>query len=193
MDFNDTLDELNITLGDTDNVTFTPEEKQRALRKAWNDAYVVTPVRNTALTFTLGTYNQALPSGITTVTGISLSPSNTLTADFPYSVSGDLYSVIGGTIYWKNAANSVIPTGYTLYVNGNYKLDPDTDTITDVNMQEYVIALAGYNSLTLLGHKKANLFLKNDTTMAELITLRRELKQEVLELRGKLARAYEGA
>lgn len=193
MDFDDTLDELNILLGDTGNVTFTPEEKIRALRKAWNDAYVVQPVRNATLTFTLGTYNQTLPSGLTTVTGIGLSPANNLTSDFPYPVSTDLYEVIDGVIYWKNGANGIIPTGYTLYLTGNYKLNYATDTITNKNLQEYVIALAGVNTLTALGYKKANLFLKNDLTMSELIGLRRELKQEVLELRGKLARAFEAA
>ena len=51
MDFNTTLEELNITLGDTDNVTFTQEEKIRALRKAWNDPYVVDVVYDSSLVF----------------------------------------------------------------------------------------------------------------------------------------------
>ena len=191
MDFDDTLEELNITLGDSGNVTFTPEEKIRALRKAWNDSSVVKPVRNATLTFTVGTYNQSLPSGLTTVTGISLSPSNSLTSDFPYSVSTDLYEVIDGVIYWKNRANSVIPTGYTLYVTGNYKYDYASDTLPTKALQEYVIALGAYNTLGLLGFKKANLFLKNDLTMGELLSLKQNLKQEVNELKGKLVRAFE--
>ena len=191
MDYADTLDELNILLGDTGDVTFTPEEKERALQKAWNDSYVVRPARNATLTFTLGTYNQTLPSGLTTVTGIGLSPANNLTSDFPSSISSDLYDVIDGVIYWKNGANGIIPTGYTLYLTGNYKLNYATDTLTTPNLQEYVIALAGVNTLTALSYKKANLFLKNDLSMSELISLRRELRQEVAELRGKLARAFE--
>ena len=193
MTYADTLEELNITLGDSGDVTSTPEEKARALKKAWNDSYVVVPVRNATLTFDTGTYSQTLPSGLTTVTGISLSPSNSLTSDFPEGLSSDLYEVINGVIYWKNNANSVIPDTYTLYLTGNYKLDWNTDTLDSTNLQEYVIALAGVNTLKLLGYKKANLFLKNDLTMAELLALKRDLQQEVFELRGKLQRAFEGA
>lgn len=192
MDYADTLEQLNITLGDTEDVTFTPEEKARALQKAWNDSYVVERVVDSTSTFTLGTRRQAIPATMTTVTGISLSPSNNLTADFPSYVDSDLYDVIDGYIVWKNLANNIIPTGYTLYLVGYKKLDYLTDTLTNPNMQEYVIALAGYNTLTLLGYKKANLFLKNDLTVSELIALRRELKQEAMELRGKLGRAFEG-
>lgn len=50
MDYSDTYDELNITLGDNDDVTFTPEEKARALKKAWNDPYVVKVVWDSTLT-----------------------------------------------------------------------------------------------------------------------------------------------
>lgn len=193
MDFQDTLDELNITLGDSADVTFTPEEKTRALQKAWKDAFVGKYVVDSSLAFTTGTYQQTVPATLTTVTGIGLSPSNSLASDFPYSINSDLFSIVNGSIQWKNGANTTIPTGYTLYLRGFYKYNYATDTITDPIMQEYVIALAGYNTLTLLGHKKANLFLKNDMTMAELITLRRELGQEVKELRGKLPVAFEAA
>lgn len=193
MDFQDTLDEMNITLGDTDNVTFTPEEKIRALTKAWKDSYVIVPVTDATLSFTRGTYQQTLPEGISSVTGISLSPANSLITDFPTTIDTNMFSVSGGSIQWRNQANGSVPNGYTLYLTGNYKLDPDTDTLDDAKLQEYVIALGAYNTLTLLGYKKVNLFLKNDTTIAELIALKRELRSEVAELRGSLARAYEGA
>jgi hypothetical protein len=192
MDFADTLAELNITLGDSDDVTFTPEEKTRALQKAWKDPYVVKRVVDSTQTFTLGVNRQALPATLTTITGISLSPSNNLSADFPSYIDSDLYDVVDGYIVWKNLANSIIPTGYTLYLVGNYKYDYTSDTITNTNMQEYIIALAGVNTLTALGYKKANLFLKNDLTMSELIALRRELAQEVIRLRGGLTRSFEG-
>lgn len=193
MDYSETLEQLNITLGDTEDTTFTPEEKARALQKAWNDSYVVNQVVDSTLTFTKGTVSQAIPATLTTVTGISLSPSNSLTSDFPELIGTDNYDIVDGNIRWKNRANSIIPDTYTLYLIGNKKLDWNTDTLDTVNLQEYVLALAGYNTLSLLGYKKANLFLKNDLSMAELISLRRELKQEAMEYRAKLQRSFEGA
>lgn len=193
MDFDATLDELNITLGDTDNVTFTPEEKQRVLTKAWNDSYVVQAETDSTLTFSVGTNTYAIPDGMTTVTQVGISPSNSLTTDFVDPIGSDLWEVQESSLVFKNAANRTIPDTYTLYLKGKKKLDPESDSIENADLQEYVIALAGYNTLTLLGHKKANLFLKNDTTVAELVTLKRELGADVSYLRGKLATEFEGA
>ena len=190
MDYAATLAALNIALGDTGNVTFTPEEKERALTKAWNDSYVVQPVWNTTLTFASGTYQYALPTGVTTVKGIYIRPAGT--SDTPTQIDPSFYSVVGSNIQF-NPNSSVIPAGYGMYVKGNYKLDPDTDTLSSVNLQEYVIALAGVNTLYLLGYKKANLFLKNDLTMSELVTLRREFQRDVAEYRARLQKEYEDA
>jgi len=101
--------------------------------------------------------------------------------------------VVDTNIHFKKGASSYIPDGYTLYIKGRVKLDPTTDTLPSSNHEEYIIALGGYNTLTLLGYKKANLFLKNDTSMSELINLRREFKQDVREYRAKLLREYENA
>lgn len=193
MDYDETYDELNITLGDDANATFTPEEKAQALKKAWNDSYVVDYVTDTSLTFVTGTRNYAKPSGFTVVTEIGLSPSNSLNSSFVSAIANDLWETQGSNIIFKNNANGVIPGGYVLYVKGKKKLNWATDTLDSPSLQEYVKALAGYNTLSLLGHKKANLFLKNDTSMAELIALKRELATDVSYLRGKLATAFEGA
>ena len=191
MNFQDTLDELNITLGDSEDVTFTPEEKNRALQKAWNDSYVVKDIWDSSLTFTDGTFQYAIPTGVKKVKDIYIKPDNS--QDEPEKIDSTLWEVVGSNIHFKNNASGLIPTGWTLYIKGAQKLDYASDTIDSTSMQEYVIALGGYNTLTLLGYKKANLFLKNDTTMAELISLRREFKQEVLEFRAKLPRSFENA
>lgn len=190
MDFSDTLDQLNITLGDSSNVTFAIEEKQRALQKAWNDSHVVDLSWDTSLIFDTQTYRYTVPTTLTTVKDIYISPSNS-TSDEPEKIDSRLWEVVDGTIQFKNSANNVIPDGYRLYVKGNKKLDYNTDTITATNLQEYVIALGGYNTLAQLGYKKANLFLKNDTSMGELVTLKRDLKQDVTELKAKLPRSFE--
>lgn len=190
MEFNDTLDELNITLGDSGDVTFTPEEKIRALRKAWNDSYVVSTVWDDSIVFNKAVADYELPDTMTSVKGIYLSSSNT-TDNLPEPIDSGLWQVNGTTLTFGSKAAQIIPTGYTLHIKGNYKLAYTDDTLDTVNLQEYVIAMAGYNTLGLLGFKKANLFLKNDTSMGELITLKRDLKDDVRELRARLQRSFE--
>lgn len=191
MNFEEITDALNIQLGDTDDTTFTPEEKERALTKAWNDPYVVTTVWDTTLTFNQNAYQYEIPDTLTTVKDIYINPSNAA-SDEPEKISADLWEVIEGNIQFKNAAFRTIPHGWTLYLKGHYKLTTEDDLET-VNLQEYVIALAGVETLNLLGYKKANLFLKNDTSMAELIALRREFRNDVREYRQMLPKQYETA
>lgn len=190
MDFNDTLDELNITLGDSDNVTFTPEEKIRALRKAWNDNFVVSTIWDDSVTFSSATADYTLPDTITSVKGIYISASNS-SDNLPDPIDSGLWQVNGTTLSFSNRTKQIVPNGYSFKIKGVYKLDYDSDTLDTKSLQEYVIALAGYNTLGLLGFKKANLFLKNDTSMGELIALKRDLKDDVRELRAKLQRSFE--
>jgi hypothetical protein len=191
MDFNTGLSTLDTILGDSNDTTFSVAEKTRALTKAWHDPYVFSQGWDTSLTYKQGTYQYAVPAALTTLSDIYISPSGS-TQPFPEPVSSDLYEVVNGNIQFRQRADWTIPDGYTLYIKGRHKIDV-TDTIDDVMMQEYVLALAGYNTLSLLSHKKANLFVKNDTTMGELIGLRRELITEVKELRAQLPKMYESA
>lgn len=191
MDFSDSLAALNIQLGDTGDITFTSDEKERALTKAWNDAYVTITVWDSSLTFATGTYQYALPDTLTTVKDIYISVSNS-TTDAPEPISSDLWEVVEGNIQFSPKA-SFISTGYVLYLKGNYKLDPEVDTLDSVNLQEYVLANAGYQTLLLLSYKKVNLFLKNDTTVSELIALKREFQRDMKEYRTLLAKEYESS
>jgi len=124
MTYAETYAEMNITLGDSDDVTFTPEEKGRALQRAWKDAYVVKRIWADTLTFTQGTYQYGIPATLTTVTDIYLSPSNS-TSDFPDPISQDLWEVDDGNIQFKGLANSIIPTGWTLYPVTAFRLAPN--------------------------------------------------------------------
>lgn len=192
MDFNTGLTTLDTILGDSADVTFTNAEKTRALTRAWNDQYVTIVVWDTSLTYTTGTYQYTIPiATMSTVKDIYLSPTGA-SKPMPEPIDGGLWEVVAGKIQFNAQADRTIPTGYTLYLKGNYKLTTD-DTLDDVGLQEYVLALAGVNTLTLLGFKKANLFVKNDTTMAELIGLRRELMVDVKEGRTRLLKEYQSA
>ncbi len=191
MDLTSALTTLNTILGDTGDVTFTSTEKTRALTKAWNDSYVFADMWDTSLVYTQGVYKYAAPATLTALRDIYISPSGS-TQPFPEPISSDLWELLAGNIQFSQRADRTIPNGYTLYLKGKYKLTT-TDTIDDSMMQEYVLSLAGYNTLAMLGQKKANLFVKNDTTMGELIVLRRELLTEVKEMRARLPKAYESA
>jgi hypothetical protein len=191
MDITSALSTLDTVLGDSGDTTFTSTEKTRALTKAWNDPYVVTNVWDTSLTYTQGTYQYTLPAALNTLQDIYISPQGS-TQPFPSPINSDMWELVNGKIQFRQRADYLIPNGYTLYLKGHYKL-LTTDSIADTNLQEYVLALAGFNTLTMLGHKKANLFVKNDTTMSELIGLRRELLAEVKEYRTRLPKEYESA
>lgn len=189
MDYDELLAEVNITLGDTTNVTFTPEEKRRALTKAFKDQYVVQDVWDATGIFDNTNYLLTIPTGMTTITDIGIKPS---TSAFPVSVESTYWDVVDGNIHWSEDARNGITNGTTLYALGRKKLTVD-DIVTDEAVQEYIIALTSLNTLTLLGYKKANLFLKNDTTMGELIALKRELQADVREMRNRFAKRFQDA
>lgn len=189
MDFDTALTELDTILGDANDITFSPAEKTRALTKAWNDSFVVQQGWDDSLTYTQGTYQYDSP--FDAVEDIYLSPAGLSTIPGE-PISNDLWELIGGVIQFNRRADNTIPTGSTIFVKGRAKLTTD-DTLDAVNLQEYVLALAGYNTLSLLSHKKANLFVKNDITMGELLSLRQQLMTDIKEARARLPKAYESA
>lgn len=186
MDFNDFLDDLNIQLGDTDNFTFTPEEKTRALTEAFNDPYVIKAKWDTTLTYTVGTYQYAIPTGVTTVKDIYIRTDNSL--NNPTKIDSSFWDIVGAYIQFSPATN--IPDTYHLFVSGNYKYTI-SDTITEVNVQEYVLTVAQFRCLKLLSNKKVNRFLKNDTTLGEVIALKRDLEQDIANYRRRLPTGYQ--
>jgi len=185
------LTSLNTILGDSGDITFTSSEKTRALTRAWQDSYVCNVVWDTTLTYSTGTYQYTLPPTLTAVEDIYISPTGT-SQPFPDPIDGSMWELVNGKIQFNQAANNLIPSNYVLYLKGRYKLTT-SDSINDVNMQEYVLALAGVYTLNLLMHKKANLFTKNDTTVSELIGIKRELSNDVTDLRRRLRRSWESA
>lgn len=191
MTFAEALTELDTILGDAADVTFTTGEKTRAMTKAWRDSYVVNEVWYTSLAYTAGTYRYALPATLTTIKDIYISPTGS-SSPFPDPIDNDLWELYNGYIQFNWKADGIIPTTYTLYLKGNYKLTT-SDSISDASVIEYVLALAGVETLKLLAHKKANLFTKNDVSMSELIGLKRELQQDVRDLRMRLRRSWESA
>jgi hypothetical protein len=187
MNFDETLDEMNIVLGDTADTTFTPEEKIRALTKAWNDPWVVQDVWDTTGVFSVGNYQTAIPTDLTTIKDIGIATS---TSDFPQSLDSSYYDIVGSNIQWSQGARYGLTDGTGLYILGTKKLTVD-DTLDTVALQEYVVALGAVNTLSLLMYKKANLFLKNDTSAGELVALKRELQRDVEAMRGRFTKTFQ--
>jgi len=187
MDITAALATLNIRLGDSTNFTFTAEEKTEALTESFNDQYAVTPIWDTTLTYTEGTYLYALPTGVSVVKDIYIKPDNNL--DEPEKISSNLWEVVGSNIHFK-AGSAIIPTGNTLYIKGITKYT-SASTITETGVKEYVLNLAQLHCLNMLGIKKALMFLKNDTSMSEIVAIKREIERKVSEYRRRLPTEYQ--
>lgn len=184
MDFTTALDELNIILGDSDDFTFTPEEKTRALTEAWRDRYVALPA-NATNTYSVNSRTYTF-TGLNTIKNIEYNTADAWGRQLP----GSAYTLENGVVYIDYDFRYSIPDGATLTAFGYSH--PDTATsLSGDNVIEYVLAVAQYNTLKLLGAKKTNKFLKNDTTMADIINQRRELERDILVKRQALQRSYE--
>jgi len=184
MNKDELLVELNIRISDTDNFTFTPEEKAAAIRRAINDDYTVGQVYDDSLTYSTSTYSYAVPTGVTVVTDILYSPDNGTSR--PITIDANLWTINDGNIQVSNG----IPDGYTMYVKGNYRYTED-DTINDTTVQEYVLANATLILYSTLLAKRNFRFLKNDTSVAEIVTSKNAIEREVQRYRQMLPKAYQ--
>lgn len=178
MDKDQLLVQLNIRIGDTDNFTYTIEEKQDALAEAMNDDSVREELWG-SFTYSVGTYEYDKPTDMSVVDDLYIKRDNN--SDEPEKIDSNLWEVVGNKIHTKNA-RQYIPDGYTIYVKGWKKLN-DNSTVTDVHLQNYILNFAQLKLLRMLGVKKSLRFLKNDTSMSEIIAIKRELEAEVREYR----------
>lgn len=179
--------ELDVRLDDADNFAFTAAEKTSLVSQAIKDAHVVKSVWDDSLAYAKGTWQYAVPSGVTTIKDIYIKVG---TNEDPETVSVP-FEVVEDNIHFKKGSR-VIPDGYTLYIRGNYKYTT-ADTITDTRIQEYILNLAQLNALRSLGIKKTMKFLKNDASVAEIIAMKRELEREVSQHRGTVQREFQAA
>jgi len=184
MNFAAATSKLNIRIGDTDNFTFTPEEKIDALTEAFNDSHVLKTVWNSTTVYATGTYEYPLPSEVTVVQDVYTGSAT----EEPKKVGSTEWEIIGSNIRLGDRFTN----GSTISLKGYVKY-LITDTVTEVNIQEYILNLAQLKLLRMLGVKKSLRFLKNDTSMSEVIAIKQELEREVKEYQRRLPRAWENA
>jgi hypothetical protein len=186
------LVELNMRLGDTDNFAFTSDEKTSVITECINDDAVINPVKDTSLTFTDTVFEYTIPATMNVVTEVAVnnSGSTNVPAD---AVSSDLWEVNGSTLRFKNNPSASILNGVTIELRGYYKYI-SSDTITQTAVQEFILTLAHYKCLRMYGVKKSFKFVKNDTSISEIVGMRRELERDVQRARARLqARGFESA
>lgn len=189
--FADLKTTLNLRIGDTDDFTFTDVEKSQALTEAFNDPLVTKPIWDSTLAFVYGTYQYTKPTGVDVVQDIyTRAPGDTISE--PKQIDSKLWEVVDGNIQFKNEADNYIAEGCTLFIKGKTKYTVD-DSIAETNVQEYILNLAVFNLLGMLGHKKVFKFLKNDTSVSEAIAIKREAERHVQEYRRRMPRQFESA
>lgn len=179
MDFSTGLTTLNTELDDADNFTFTAAEKTRALTRAWNDPFVVEETYDSSLTYNNTTQQYTLPTGVKNVMAIG---QDFDTDGFVTEISSDGFNVIGGKLHIHDKYRDVLDNSKTIYLWGWKKLTT-SDSITDAELQEYVLKVAQFHILGILQNKAVNRFLKNDVSISELLNTREQLRRDIVEYR----------
>lgn len=160
-------------------VALTVAEKTRALTRAWNDKYVVVEITDDSLTYDREIDTYELPEEISSVIAIGQDPDD---LGFRAGLSADAFVVEAGSVRIHKAYQDLLSDGKILYIFGWSKPTVD-DSIDDVGVQEYVLKLAEKNCLSVLLNKRVFKFLKNDTTVGEIVAHRRELERDIADYR----------
>lgn len=189
MNFDDSKTQLNVLLSNTSGFVFNDQEITQILTDAWQDKWAVEPVWEDSLVFSASAYQYTIPDDLTTVSAVYVQRTST---DMPEEVSGELWEVVAGELQFNDRAYQTIPDSTQLFLRGKYKVTID-DSVDDVALQEYIVALAGYNALRYLLFKKTNQFLRNDTSVSEIIATRRELFNDVVQWRHQIGSEFVNA
>lgn len=182
MNFDDLTLQLNNMLGDTSNFALSLAQKQQNLTTAFQDQYVVSEVWDNSITFSVTNYQYPVPTDMDVVIDIWLERAQDR---FPEPISTSLWNQIAGNIQFLPSAQWKIPDNYSLWVQGTHK-NIVSDDITDVAAQNYILSLAGLLCLRNLAYTKLLSFLRNDTTVADIINLRKDMENEVAAYRAQL-------
>lgn len=185
--FSDAKTQLKLFTSQTANFTFTDDEITQALQTAWIDTYVVKPVWDTSVTFTSATWQYPIPATVSVVKDLYYTRTTT---DYPERISPDLYEIVNGNIQFIENTQKWLADTYTIYIKGSYKLST-SDSLTTVELINYVINLAAELLLNNLVLKRTFVFLKNDTSMSDIVNSLKVVQGNVLRYKQALLREYE--
>lgn len=172
------IEMLNRELNDYDNFTFSPEEKTYAIERAIADEDVYS---NLDITLPVtGLRDYALDERVQAVYDIGLD-------------KGDGFEGFVGSRFWRHrtgdntlvidrAGKGITSGSFVAQVAWKYQ---DTDNIPSY-LVEYVLQLALMKIGDILSQTKVNRFLKNDTTMSELMAKINEATTRSNQLRTKI-------
>jgi len=190
MDLDTFKSKLNIRLGDSDNFAFTDDEKEEMLVEAMEDPYITESRVDATLTYSQGTFEYEIPEELSTVKDVYIKYGTTAdpeTMALPYDIVGNAED--GRFLRFKKGSEA-IPDGQTIYLRGNYKF-LTTDTIDDPRLQNYILNLAQLNAMDGVGIKKILKFVKNDTSISEILALRDQLERKVARHRASIPREFQ--
>lgn len=187
--FAQALTQLTTFTSQTSNFTFNSDELTQALQSAWIDAFVCNVVWDSSISYQLGTWQYPLPATLTTVRGLYFIRTTT---DNPEPISPDLYEVVAGNIQFNRQVERWLSDTYTLYIKGLYKLTT-SDSLTSDNLVNYVINLAAEILLNNLILKRTFVFLRNDTSLTDIVRALQTIQGQTLRYKQALLREFEGA
>lgn len=159
------LARLNIWLDDADNFAFEDAVKAEGYASVVNnDPLVYKIVNDTSLTSAANTSTYTPATTYDSILQVSI---NINGDGYPLPIDRSGWEYIDGNLIFNYNYKGLIG-GKTLYLKAKKLLDADTDSIPD-NLQNYVLHRACANLLSTLASRKTGRFLRNDTTMAEVI------------------------
>lgn len=187
--FDDALTQLKTLTNQEANFTFTDDEMTQALETAWNDAFCSVITWDDSLTFSVGTWQYAVPGTVDVIRELYR---QTTTLDSPERISSDYYEIVDGQIQFMTGIERFLSTGMVIFVKGLTQLTVG-DALPTANLVNYVIYSAAEKLLNALIFKHTFVFLRNDTSMADISRALQAIQSQVLRYKQALLREFESA
>lgn len=184
MEFSDFLTALNLMLSDTNNFALSVDQKTQNLTTAFQDQYAIAEVWDGSLVYSVSDYQYLLPTDVDVVWDIYTERDPTLPTN-PEPIDTRLWEQIAGNIQFTRDSQWKIPDQQTIWIHGGHKVTV-SDNITDEAVQNYLLSLAGWISLRNIGYTRLLSFLRNDSTVADIINLRKEMLADMQMYRDQL-------
>jgi hypothetical protein len=181
------LARLDIWLDDADDFAFTDAQKAEGYNSVVNDdPYVYKIVTDTTLTTAANTPTYTPATAYDGILRISIDVNGD---GYPIPVDRSAWDYVDGTIRF-NYLYKGLPASKTIHLKAKKKLDADTDSIP-TNLQGYVLHRATANMLGILTSRKTGRFLRNDTTMGEILQKKSDHEAHAAQLAKRLSNRHD--